>query len=139
MMATVQVNGLTKRFGRRLVLDDIHYAFDRGVYGLLGPNGAGKTTLIRCLTRHYREGRRAILYRGEPIGSLPRYYDQLGYLPQRFGLFPELTVRDMLLFLANLKGLERRRAAAPRPGQGLRAARGIRRHAAWALPRPAPL
>lgn len=85
-----------KRFGRKMVLNDISIHLDDGVYGLLGPNGSGKTTLMRCIA-----------------GVLPatsgtiRAPEQIGYLPQKFGMFKELKVFEALEYFAELKGIPR--------------------------------
>lgn len=107
MSTVLSLNHLSKSFGRRKIIEDLSCDFGTGVYGLLGPNGSGKTTLIRCVTLHYREGRRALRFRGEPVRSLSAYLRHIGYLPQQFGLFKELSVHDMMRYIASLKGLKR--------------------------------
>ncbi len=102
-MLTVQ--GLNKRFGRKTVLRDLSIRFDEGVYGLLGPNGAGKTTLMRCLTRLYPVPAGAVQLNGVSVQDDRDYLRHIGYLPQKFGLFRELRVYEMLEMLANLKGM----------------------------------
>lgn len=91
----VELEGLTKKFRRKKVLDHVSLKLENGVYGMLGPNGAGKTTLIRCLLGLY------------PINGGNIKMDilchQIGYLPQNFGLFRELTVYDMLYYFCGLK------------------------------------
>lgn len=90
------INGLTKKYGKNTVLNHISLQLDNRNYGLLGPNGSGKTTLFRIITD---------LLSAEE-GSLKSDTGktlQIGYLPQKFGGFPNLTVREQLQYFAYLK------------------------------------
>ncbi|MGI6721488.1 MAG: ATP-binding cassette domain-containing protein [Anaerovoracaceae bacterium] len=105
---------VSKRFKGCTAVDDVSMEMASGVYGLLGANGAGKTTLMRMICTILRPDEGSIVYRGEDIFEMDRRYrDLLGYLPQEFGFYPELTVVDYLKYIAALKGL-RRGAAAER-------------------------
>lgn len=104
----LEVRNLTKTFGNRVVLNELSVILEPHVYGLLGQNGSGKTTLIRCLTHLYKEGENTVFIDGECSGCVLDYLDKIGYLPQIFGLYPELSVNSMLELLANLKGIEKR-------------------------------
>ena len=74
--------------------------------GLLGPNGAGKSTLMKLLVAALMPTAGSILVDGEPLPKADRRLKaQLGYLPQDFGLFDELTVTEFLDYMAALKGL----------------------------------
>lgn len=90
----IEVNQVTKKFRSKTVLDHVTLCCHRGIYGILGPNGAGKTTLMRCMMGLY------------PVQSgtidVPSP-EKIGYLPQKFGLFREMTVYDMLYYFATLK------------------------------------
>lgn len=88
------VMDVTKRFKKRVAVDHFSMEFQPGVYGLLGPNGAGKTTLLRCICGLYHLDSGSI-----QGGKCP------GYLPQSFGMFRELTLFQMMEYLAALKGL----------------------------------
>ena len=80
--------------------------------GLLGPNGAGKSTLMKLLVAALEPTGGAILVNGQHLRKHERMLkEQLGYLPQDFGLFDELTVRQFLDYMAALKGLRRPKAA----------------------------
>jgi ABC-2 type transport system ATP-binding protein len=113
----VQTQRLTKRFDRQTVLRDIDLEIEAGaVYGLIGPNGAGKTTLIRLLAIAESPTLGDILLQGErldphrPQAHLKR---QIGYLPDDFPLYPDLTVWDYLDYFArlyHLKGQQRVRS-----------------------------
>ena len=103
---TVRTHRLTKQFDNHVAVNHIDLQIDRGeVYGLIGPNGAGKTTLIRMLAAAeeptageiYINGTRFM--RGQNNPELKR---QLGYLPDDFPLYDDLTVWDYLDYFARL-------------------------------------
>ncbi len=107
------VNNLTKSFDDYVVLEDINLEFENGVYGLLAPNGAGKTTLIKLLTTLIFPTKGEILYDGTDIVALDESYrDILGYLPQNFGYYKNYSPKQFLLYLAALKGVDKRKAVA---------------------------
>ena len=102
----LKLTELTKTFGSVNAVDHVSYTLGRGVYGLLGVNGAGKTTLMRMLTTLVKPTCGAITLNGRDIFALDRSYrNLLGYLPQEFGVYPEFTVQDYLLYIASIKGL----------------------------------
>jgi ABC-2 type transport system ATP-binding protein len=109
-----------------LVLDDVGFAYGRGpavnqslnlalgpgIVGLLGPNGAGKSTLMRMLATLARPRSGRILWHGTDIAREPNALRaSLGYLPQDFGVYPALSAREFLSFLAAVKGLPTRATA----------------------------
>lgn len=102
----LELKSLCKNFGKKSVLETVSFVFEHGVYGLLGPNGAGKTTLMRCITQLYPVKEGMILYNGQPVGSSKTYLSKIGYLPQNFGMFRELKVREMMELMANLKEID---------------------------------
>src|SRR3981081_244362 len=76
-----------------------------GVLGLLGPNGAGKSTLMRILATVTRPSAGRVLWDGEGVVRQPqRLRRVLGYLPQDFGIYPNLSARELLHYLAAVKG-----------------------------------
>ena len=105
------IDHVVKRYGDQWALRDISLCCGPGMLGLIGPNGAGKTTLMRIIATllpptsgHVyweNQGRRA---------DGPAIRRVLGYLPQSFGLYPEFTARQLLRYLAELKGLPSRLA-----------------------------
>jgi ABC-2 type transport system ATP-binding protein len=101
----IKINHLYKSFGRKEVLHDIDCELEEGVYGLLGPNGAGKTTLMRCLTNLYPLSSGSITING--VSSKRGSKLRIGYLPQFFGLYKELTVWDSMRYFCNLKKVSR--------------------------------
>lgn len=101
----LKINNLTKKFKKTTALDEFSYEFDNGVYGLLGPNGAGKTTLLRCISKLYPVADGTIFYDGKDINKDKNYLQYIGYLPQAFGMFKDLSTKDMMLLMATLKNI----------------------------------
>src|SRR5256885_6697722 len=108
----VVVDRVTKRFAGHTAVDALSLTVPAGIiYGLLGPNGAGKTTTLRMIMDIY-----------EPDSGTVRLFDQvgggrtnsarIGYLPEERGLYPRMRVLDVLVFLAEAKGVSRRSARA---------------------------
>lgn len=90
----LELKNVSMRFGKNTALDKIDLRLGYGVYGLLGPNGAGKTTLMRCIA--------GILH---PSGGKISGGGPIGYLPQKFGMFKELTVLETMEYFAALKSI----------------------------------
>ena len=92
-------------------LRDLRLEIGPGVFGLLGPNGAGKSTLMRILATVTRPTAGRVLWNGVDITHSPDLLRTvLGYLPQDFGVYPHLTAREFLEYLAAAKGLDARLA-----------------------------
>ncbi len=105
------VKDVDKRYGDFIALEGINLEFTNGVYGLLAPNGAGKTTFIKMLATLMTPTKGEILYTGQNIFSMDeKYRDLLGYLPQQFGFYPNYSPKQYLLYLAALKGIEKKEA-----------------------------
>lgn len=103
----IEIRNLSMSFGKKSALKNVSFVLENGVYGLLGSNGAGKTTLIRCLTLLYPDKHNAIFNNGVPISKDKKYLSEIGYLPQQFGLFKELSVENALRLLASFKGIDK--------------------------------
>lgn len=102
----VQLQGVTKRFGSHNAVSDLDLDVPSGsIYGLLGPNGSGKTTAIRMIMGilHPDEGT-VSLFGGKP--DLSRRA-RVGYLPEERGVYRKMKVMDLLLFLAEIRGVSR--------------------------------
>jgi ABC-2 type transport system ATP-binding protein len=103
----IEVQHLTKRYGRVIAVDDVSFRVERGeILGFLGPNGAGKTTTMRILTGYMpaTEGRATVAgydVFDQPIEAKRR----TGYLPETPPLYPDMTVREYLDFVARIKGV----------------------------------
>lgn len=105
----IEINNVTKRFSAKgpAALDAVSGCIETGkVTGLVGPDGAGKTTLIRLLTGLSRPSQGDVLIEGmRAHASQHHLHQMLGYMPQRFGLYEDLSVMENLDLFANLKGL----------------------------------
>lgn len=107
----IDVHGLTKRFGQRVVVDNVSLTIRRGeIMGFLGPNGSGKTTTIRIicglLSADSGEGRVLGLDLRRDARRIKR---EVGYMTQRFSFYEDLTIAENLGFVARLYGLTPRR------------------------------
>jgi len=105
---TLSIEGLGKRYGRDAWgLRDISLQLSPGVLGLLGPNGAGKSTLMRILATITRPTTGRVLWNGTDISRSPDVLRaSLGYLPQDFGVYPNLNAVEFLTYMAAIKGLD---------------------------------
>ncbi|MEX0908292.1 MAG: ATP-binding cassette domain-containing protein [Gemmatimonadaceae bacterium] len=106
----VEIRNVVKRFAGHTAVRDLSLVIPRGtVYGLLGPNGAGKTTTIRMILNVIAPDSGTITILGQNSNS-DSVLDRVGYLPEERGLYRKMKVRSILRFLAELKGMSRRRA-----------------------------
>jgi len=101
------IDGVGKRYGRdRWALREVSLRLGPGVLGLVGPNGAGKTTLLRILATLLAPSAGSVSWDGQDIVRRPgALRPALGYLPQDFGVYPQLTAREFLHYIGALKGL----------------------------------
>jgi ABC-2 type transport system ATP-binding protein len=104
---TLSCVNLSKRFGDRLVVDDVSFAIAPGeTYGLLGPNGAGKSTTINILCGLLRADSGSVVICGMAFSSDPLGAKrQIGLVPQDVALYPDLTANENLRFFGRLHGL----------------------------------
>jgi len=103
-MDAVVLEKVTKRFDSVTAVSDLSLRVKQGaVFGLLGPNGAGKTTTLRMIMRVLIPDAGSIQVLGQAASD--RSQDLIGYLPEERGLYPRMKVREVLVFLAALKGL----------------------------------
>ena len=105
--AVIRTANLTRRFEALTAVDRLTLEVSRGeIFGLVGPDGAGKTTTLRllCGLMDPTEGQAWVA--GHDVARHPQAVrDRIGYMAQRFGLYPDLTVRENMLFYADLFGL----------------------------------
>jgi len=109
---TLRINHLEKRYkGDIRGLVDFSLDMDSGILGLLGPNGAGKSTLMRILATVTRPTEGKASWKGHDIASSPENVRRiLGYLPQDFGIYPNLTASEFMSYLAAARGISGRSA-----------------------------
>ncbi len=102
MTAAIALHHLTKRYGSRLAVDDLSFEVQPGeVFGFVGPNGAGKTTTLRILAGLLQANSGQALVYGEDPQRQPRTVHRLlGYMPDYFGIYPDLKVWEYLDFFA---------------------------------------
>lgn len=97
---------VTKRFGKHTAVDQLSLVIEENqMYGFLGGNGAGKTTTFRMILGLLDQTAGEITWNGESIG-----YDQshlVGYLPEERGLYPKLKVKEQLVYLGKLRGMNK--------------------------------
>jgi ABC-2 type transport system ATP-binding protein len=103
-MDAVVLEGVAKHFNSVTAVSGLDLRVREGaLYGLLGPNGAGKTTTLRMIMRVLIPDQGTVQIFGEPLSD--RAQDLIGYLPEDRGLYPRMKVREVLRFLAALKGV----------------------------------
>jgi len=106
----IEVEHIIKRYGRVTAVDDVSFRVERGeILGFLGPNGAGKTTTMRILTGYMppTDGRATVA--GYDVFTHPvEAKRRTGYLPETPPLYPDMTVREYLDFVARIKGVPRK-------------------------------
>ena len=108
-MHTVEVSHVVKSFAEKRAVDDLSFAVNEGeLFGLIGPNGAGKTTTIRMMMDIIKPDSGVVTVFGEKFGETTQ--NKLGYLPEERGLYKKLKVIDSVIYLASLKGMDRRLA-----------------------------
>jgi ABC-2 type transport system ATP-binding protein len=108
-MHTVEFESVSKSFVEKNVIEDISFSVRQGeIFGLLGPNGAGKTTLIRILLDIIKPDVGKILVFETPLNFAAK--DKIGYLPEERGLYKRTKILDILVYLAQLKGISGRQA-----------------------------
>jgi ABC-2 type transport system ATP-binding protein len=110
----LEIRDLTKVYpGGRTAVDHVSLRLGLGVLGLLGPNGAGKSSLMRVLATITRPTSGSVTWDGNDVVADPDSLRRtLGYLPQDFGVYPHLTAREFLSYLAAVKGIAAKPARA---------------------------
>ncbi|MBR2593404.1 MAG: ABC transporter ATP-binding protein [Firmicutes bacterium] len=103
---------LTKQYSNKIAVDRVSARLKPGVIGLIGANGAGKTTLMRMICGILKPTGGTVTFKnGSQLDvSEEMYRDILGYLPQDFGYYPDFRGRDFLMYMAALKGLDKKTA-----------------------------
>jgi ABC-2 type transport system ATP-binding protein len=103
----IEVQGLTKRYGRTIAVDNLNFTVQKGeILGFLGPNGAGKTTTMRVLTGFLPPTEGKVIVAGYDVSESPlEVKKRVGYLPETPPLYTDMRVDEMLMFAGRLKGV----------------------------------
>lgn len=96
----IEITALKKSYGENAVLKDISLTIENGMYGLLGRNGAGKTTFMRILSTLLKPSAGKITFDHIPLEETKQIRPLIGYLPQEFSLYPDMSVLETMRYLA---------------------------------------
>jgi ABC-2 type transport system ATP-binding protein len=108
-MAVIEVENISKSFGDTLAVREVSFEVSKGrIFGLLGPNGAGKTTAIRIINHILIADSGSVTINGLKVS--PKTQSMIGYMPEERGLYKKMRVGEQLIYLAQLKGLNRAEA-----------------------------
>ncbi len=108
-MSILSLRNVVKRYSKHTAVDGISFEVPKGsIFGMLGPNGAGKSTTIRIITSIIAADEGEVFLDGEKINKYTPAH--IGYMPEERGLYKKMKVGDHLMYLAQLKGLEARKA-----------------------------
>ena len=99
------VSSLSKRIGKKLILQEVSFRHEGGVMGIGGPNGSGKSTLMKCLAGLMKPSSGEISWQNGSEMDFDTIRLQLGYAAPYISHYPELTTRENLMFLAHIRNL----------------------------------
>ena len=109
MKNLLSIDSVSKKFGSHTALNNISLNIPEGcIYGLLGPNGAGKTTLIRIINQISLPDSGKVFFNDLELNA--SHIKQIGYLPEERGLYPKMKIGEQAIYLAQLKGMDRKMA-----------------------------
>ena len=106
----IEVKNITKKYGSFTAVDNISFKIEEGeIIGLLGPNGAGKSTTMNMITGYIEPTKGEIIINGYDISRKPRKAkSQIGYMPEGVPLYSDLTVKEFVTYMAELKKVDRK-------------------------------
>ena len=106
----IEVKNITKKYGSFTAVDNISFEIEEGeIIGLLGPNGAGKSTTMNMITGYIEPTEGEIVINGYDISKKPRKAkSQIGYMPEGVPLYSDLTVKEFVTYMAELKKVDRK-------------------------------
>lgn len=106
----IEVKNITKKYGNFTAVDNINFKIEEGeIIGLLGPNGAGKSTTMNMITGYIEPTEGEIIVNGYDISKKPKKAKaQIGYMPEGVPLYPDLTVKEFVTYMAELKKVDRK-------------------------------
>ena len=105
----IEVTNLTKRYGNHIAVENLSFRVEKGqIYGFLGPNGAGKSTTMNIITGYLAASEGTVTINNHDIQKEPEQAKAcIGYLPELPPLYMDMTVYEYLLFVAELKRIEK--------------------------------
>ena len=107
----LELNHISKAYGKTKALTDFNAVLEPGIYALLGPNGSGKSTLMNIITDNLKADKGEIVFDGQNVRAMGvRFREKIGFMPQYPGIYPSFTVEDYLWYMAKLKGLSNAQA-----------------------------
>ena len=101
----IQITSLKKTYGNKTVLDSVTFSIGNGMFGLIGRNGAGKTTLMRILATLSRPSGGQVTFNGIPLQDTKKIRSFIGYLPQEFSLYQDMSILEIMRYLAALSDI----------------------------------
>lgn len=108
MNTKIEIKNLSKNFGKKQALSGVNLDIQNGMFGLLGPNGAGKTTLMKVLTTLLRKSSGEVHVCGIPLEESKQIRSIIGYLPQDFSMYGNMSAYEALDYLAVLSGMKKK-------------------------------
>lgn len=101
----IEITALKKTYGRTAVLNNISLTIGNGMFGLLGRNGAGKTTLMRIMSTLLKPSDGKITFNGIPLENTKQVRSFIGYLPQEFSFYPDMSIWETMCYLAAVSNI----------------------------------
>ena len=116
MSNKIVIEHVNKFYGKKAALTDVSLTIENGMFGLLGRNGAGKTTLMKLLATLHAPDGGSITVCGVPIEETGKIRQMIGFLPQDFNMYPNMSVYEAMDYLGMLSGMEKqaRRECIPK-------------------------
>ncbi len=113
MNTIIEFKNVTKNYGNILAVEDVSFALNKGeILGFLGPNGAGKTTAMKLITGYMPANKGSVLVNGKDIRENPLdARKSIGYLPENNPLYTDMTVKEYLDFIAQMRQIKDRNKA----------------------------
>ena len=105
----LNLNNISKSYGKNKALSGFSMTFTPGIYALLGPNGSGKSTLMNIITDNLKADSGEIFFDGENVKRMGvRFREKIGFMPQYPGLYPNFSAREFLCYMASLKDIPKK-------------------------------
>lgn len=105
----LRLENISKHYSGKTAVDNLALSVPKGsIYGIIGPNGAGKTTTIRMIMDIIAPDSGSIMVNGQQVTT--EFKNRVGYLPEERGLYKKMTLAEVITYLAEIKGLDRKQA-----------------------------